>query len=253
MRRPDKTTTSGSLVNTHSAHSFERSFAEVLGKHVLSAFSLAMASVADDRDRHGALAIVISEDFLKAIGETEEVGVCGQSSLKNARSHGYIFSLVTKRRAVKITLVLMRGEGRPTGILVHSLGFGVRRSLDEITTVLLRRILIDRHSVLEVIFKVGLMRFLKQSSVMLLVKGFLICRLKFDTGALINSTLDSASQTLGGVLCVSLSEGVLTLNSRNESCVARNLLRTNVVEWSVDPSSRVTAQITYSNSGFSVL
>jgi len=148
VRRTDETTSGCGLVDAHSAHGFKRSLTEVLGEHILSALSLTMAGVTDDRDRHSTRFDVVGEDLFKAIGETEEVGVGGKSSLENTGSNSHLLSLVLKRRAVKIALMLVRLESSHTAVLVHTILSGLRGPLDEVMTVLLRRILVDGHSVL---------------------------------------------------------------------------------------------------------
>ena len=72
---------------------------------------------------------------------------------------------------------------------------------------------------------------------MLLVESSLISRLKFVRWTLISSTLAATSETLGGILGVSLPESILTLDTRDESSVTRNLLRTHVMEGSIDPGA----------------
>lgn len=253
MRRTDEATSGCGLVHAHPAHGFKRSLTEVLGEHILSALSLAMAGVTDDRDGHATRLDIVGEDLFKAIGETEEVGVGGKSSLENTGSNSHLLRLVLKRRAVKIALVLVRLESSLTGVLVHTILSGLRRPLDEVMTVLLRRVLVDGHGVLKVVLEVGLLRLLKQSSVMLLVESSLISRLKFVRWALISTTLDTTSKTLGSILSVSLTEGILTLDTRDEASVTRNLLGTHVMEGSIDPSARVTAKISYCDSSFSLL
>ena len=64
---------------------------------------------------------------------------------------------------------------------------------------------------------------------MLAIESLLVRRLKLDMRALVDSTLDTVGKTLSSILRVSTSISVLTLNTRNETCVSRNLLRTYVM------------------------
>jgi len=253
VRRSDEASTGCGLVDAESTHRFEGSLTEVLGEHVLSLISLAMAGVAHHGDGHLLVNGVLSEHTFEAIGETEEVGVSGQASLKHAGFHGHLLGLELQRRAVEIALVLMGSKGGFTRVLVTSVLGSLGRRLNEVTAVLLGRILIEGHCVLQVILKISLRSVLEKPSVVLLVESSLVSRLKFIRRALVDSTLDAVGQTLRRVLGVGLPEGILTLDSRDVSSVTRNLLRTDVVEGSIDPSPRVTAKISNCNSGFSFL
>lgn len=253
MRRSDETTASCGFINTHSTHGFKRSLTEVLGEHILSTLSLTMASIANHRNRHTTLNLVIREDLFKAIRKTEEVRIGGKSSLKHTRSNSYLLRLLHQGRAVKITLELMRSESRLTGIHVQAPILGRRGLLDEVIAVLLWRILIECHRVFKVIFEVGLLRLIQQSPVVFRAKSLLICRLKFVRWTLINASLDPSSQTLSSIFGVSLAEGILTLHTRDEASITRDLLRTDIVEWPIDPSSGVTAKITHSDTCFTLL
>lgn len=64
---------------------------------------------------------------------------------------------------------------------------------------------------------------------MLAIESLLVRRLKLDRRALVDSTLDTVGKTLSSILRVSTSISILTLNTRNETCVPRNLLRTYVM------------------------
>jgi len=253
VRRSDETAASCDLVDTESAHCFEGSLTEVLGEHILSLVSLAMAGVAHHGDGHLLVNGVLGEHTLEAIGEAEEVGVCGQASLKHTGSQGHLLGLELQRRAVKVTPALMGSKGGSTGVLVTPILGRLGRLLNEVTAVLLGRILIESHGVLQIILKISLRSVFEKSSVVLLVESSLVSRLKFIRRALVDSTLDAVAQTLRSILGVGLPEGILTLDSRDVSSVTRNLLRTDVMEGSIDPSPRVTAKISNCNSGFSFL
>ena len=161
MRRTDEATSGCGLIHAHPTSRLKSSLTEVLGEHILSTLSLTMAGVADDGDGHSTLRYIVGENLFKAIGETEEVSIGGESSLEDIGSNSHLFHLILKRRTIKITLVLMRFKGSLTGVLMHSMLSGLRGPLDEVMTVLLTRVLIDCHSVLKVIFEVGLLRLLK--------------------------------------------------------------------------------------------
>lgn len=64
---------------------------------------------------------------------------------------------------------------------------------------------------------------------MLLVERSLVGRLKFVRWALVSTTLDTATETLGGVFGVGLTKSILTLDTRDESSVTRNLLGTDIM------------------------
>jgi len=78
-------------------------------------------------------------------------------------------------------------------------------------------------------------------------------RLKFVRWTLINASLDPSSQTLSRIFGVSLAEGIFTLHARDESRIARDLLRADVVERPIDPSSGVTAHIAHGHACFILL
>ena len=73
MRRSDETAASCDLVDTESAHCFEGSLTEVLGEHILSLVSLAMAGVAHHGDGHLLVNGVLGEHTLESIGEGKKL------------------------------------------------------------------------------------------------------------------------------------------------------------------------------------